>query len=111
LTAVGIALLLCLVIGLTQEPDSGTAASVGPPDIAGAMVGANHAKPLPNVRSVTALLALWQVFTPVLLALGLLARLVQGGLVRLVATESDADRRPSVPRSRARARRGPPALV
>ena len=108
LTAVGITLLLCLVIGLTQEPDSGTAASVGPPDIAGAMVGANHAKPLPSVRTLTDLLTLWQVFTPAVLALALLVQLVWGGLVRV---ESEADRRHSVAWSRARARRGPPALV
>ena len=107
LTTAAIALLLCLLIGLTQEPDSGTAVSLGPPDVAGATVGANHAKPLPKVTSLTDLLTVWRVLTPALLALGLLVRLVWGGLV---CVESDADRRASVVSSRAWARRGPPAL-
>lgn len=110
LTVVGIALLFGLLIGLTHEPDSGTAASVGAPDIAEATVGANHAKPLPRILSVADLLALWRVLTPALLALAL-ALAIRPMWVRIVRVETDDDRHPSVPWSLGRARRGPPALA
>lgn len=51
-------LMLGLLAGVCIEPDSGTAASVGPPDITGLSVGANHAKPLPRVPTTTDILRL-----------------------------------------------------
>jgi hypothetical protein len=108
LSVVGIALLFGLLIGLTHEPDSGTAASVGAPDLHAAMVGPNHAKPLPHVPTESDLLALWQVLTPTLIALLLLFRPTWAGFVRV---ERDPEPDPSVSWSLARARRGPPALA
>jgi hypothetical protein len=108
LTVVGIALLFGILIGLTHEPDSGTAASVGAPDIAGEIVGANHAKPLPRLVSVSDLLALWRLLTPTLLALALLFR---PAWVRVVRAEPDDDRRRSLRWSQACGRRGPPAFA
>lgn len=108
LTVIGVAVLFGLLLGLTHEPDSGTAASVGPPDVAGMTVGANYAKPLPRVVSLTDLLALWRVLTPTLLALALLFRPAWVGVVRV---DADGDRSPSVPWSVGRPRRGPPAIA
>jgi hypothetical protein len=105
----GIALLFLLLIGLTHEPDSGTAASVGARDVAEATVGANHAKPLPQPLSVSTLLVLWQVLVPVALALAALTALPGGGRSRAVRERVDARRR-SLAWSVDRARRGPPAV-
>jgi hypothetical protein len=110
LTMLAIALLFLLLIGLTHEPDSGTAASVGAPDVAEATVGSNHAKPLPRLMSVTALLVLWRVLVPVLAALAALVARQVGGR-RLVPLERVDVRRPSLAWSVDRARRGPPALA
>jgi hypothetical protein len=108
LAAIGIVLVLGIVIGLAHEPDLGTPVSVHRADISGAVVGADHAKPLPSVRSMTDLLALWRVFTPVLLALALL---LGSTWRRTLRTDPDRHWHPSVAWSLARARRGPPALV
>lgn len=70
---VGILLLLCLTTGICLEPDSGTAASVGAPDISGLSVGAYHAKTLPRIPTAADILLL---AAPVLLLAVLVQRLV-----------------------------------
>ncbi len=110
LTMLAIALLFLLLVGLTHEPDSGTAASVGAPDVAEATVGSNHAKPLPQLVSVVALLVLWGVLIPVVLALAVLVARWVGGR-RLVPLERVDVRRPSLAWSVDRSRRGPPVLA
>lgn len=98
-------LLFGLAIGLCLEPDSGTAASVGAPDVAGASVGANHAKPLPKIPVVSDLVRL----TPVLL-LAVLA-LHRAVWAEFTPAERHDELRPLPLRSTAAARRGPPALA
>jgi hypothetical protein len=103
--ALGVLLLVGLLVGLTLEPDSGTAASLGDPDVTGSTVGANHAKPLPRITTVAEIAR--TTFVAVYAAL-LLILLVQVGIVRVPL-------RTGTPRSldwaRLPARRGPPALV
>ncbi|HEY8523944.1 MAG TPA: hypothetical protein VIL48_03205 [Acidimicrobiales bacterium] len=110
LAIVSIALFTFLLVGLIQEPDSGTAASVGPPDVAEATVGPNIAKPLPRVLTASTLLALWRVLTPTVLALALLQLLV-GRPPAIHGRDEADDRDRSALRSVARQRRGPPAVV
>jgi hypothetical protein len=107
-TVVVLALLLGLSFGLAFEPDSGTQAGVGPPDVHGLVLGANHAKPLPNVPSVADLLGLLGLGVATFLALALAAPVVGQAAPR---AERDGDRHRSVFRSPARARRGPPAFA
>lgn len=101
------ALLVGIVVGLAAEPDSGTQASVGAPDVHGLVLGANHAKPLPNIISVGEMLGLLGLFTATLVALALLANRPER---RLVPVEDGTWHR-SVFRSLARARRGPPHVL
>jgi hypothetical protein len=101
-----IALLVGIAIGLAAEPDSGTQASLGAPDIHGLVLGANHGKPLPTVTSVAHLLCLLGLGTATLLTLALLAE-AAGPAGRLVTTADDTRHR-SVFRSLTRAQRGPP---
>jgi hypothetical protein len=100
---IGVVLLVSLVIGLALEPDSGTAAQVGPPDIAGASVGANHAKPLPRLPLPSDLLL-------TALATLLLAVLARHGTDWAGATLVQVEEAPPPDplRSRTRGRRGPP---
>jgi hypothetical protein len=51
-------LMLGLLAGVCIEPDSGTAASVGPPDMFGLSVCAQHAKPLPRLPTPADILLL-----------------------------------------------------
>jgi hypothetical protein len=108
LTVVAIALLFGVLVGLAYEPDVGTPVSVHRTDVAGAIVAADHAKPLPNVKSVSDMLAFWQVLTPTLIAVALFLWSAPLGGRRI---ETDGDRDPSTLWSLERARRGPPALV
>jgi hypothetical protein len=110
LALVGVVLVLGIVIGLAHEPDVGTPVSVHRSGIAGAVVGADHAKPVPAVRSVRDLLAQWRVLVPSLVALVLIVGPAWGWPFRR-EQDADRDRHPPVPRSLARARRGPPALA
>jgi hypothetical protein len=103
--ALGLLLFVGLLVGLTLEPDSGTAASLGLPDVTGATVGANHAKPLPRITTVTDVVRTSLLTLVVLLVLTQLSR---AGIVRV---ERDDDGRRSVLGSRRHALRGPPALV
>jgi hypothetical protein len=103
---IGIFLLAGLTLGLCMEPDSGTAASVGVPDIAGAIVGANHAKPLPRVPASSDLLRL--SIPAILVTVLAIQGAIWAGLVRI----ERRDPRPRAPwRSSSAARRGPPARV
>jgi hydrogenase/urease accessory protein HupE len=102
---VGFVLLFGLLIGLTCEPDSGTAASVGPPDVSGMALGANHAKPLPRVPSVEDLL---RTSVTALLVLVVLTRISQ---INTFDVARDDHRHRSVFRSLVRTRRGPPAPI
>jgi hypothetical protein len=105
-TIVAVALLIGLLAGIALEPDSGTAASVGPPDITGLSVGANHAKPLPKPLSVADIL---RSALPTVL---LMALLLQRPLWVSSASVGDDDALPRpVRRALARARRGPPATL
>lgn len=101
--AVGFVLLVALLVGLALEPDSGTAASVGAPDVVGDIVGANHPKPLPKLTSIEDVVAVTVGFTLILLVL---ASTVEVGTLR---PELRGDRRRLLLWARARARRGPPA--
>jgi hypothetical protein len=105
-TVVAILLLVGLSVGLCLEPDSGTAASVGPPDIAGLSVGANHAKPLPRLLTVTDILRL---SAPVLLLAILVLHLVLWTGATTVERIDPPPRR-SLP-GLVHARRGPPAFA
>jgi hypothetical protein len=100
------ALLVGIVVGLAAEPDSGTQASVGAPDVHGLVLGANHAKPLPTIISVAEMLGLLGLFTATLVGLALLANPER----RLVPVDDGPWHR-SVFRSLARARRGPPHVL
>ncbi len=103
---VGILLLLGLMAGLCLEPDSGTAASVGPPDITGQMVGANHAKPLPRLLSVTDILRL--AAPALLLVMLVLRHPVWSGYILVERADPPP---PGLLLGRAHARRGPPAFA
>jgi hypothetical protein len=103
---IGFLLLIGLLVGLTLEPDSGTAASVGPPDVTGDIVGANHAKPLPTVTTVAEVAR--TTAASVLVVLLLLTQLRGVSFLRVTR---DNDRQRSLLRSRVHARRGPPAPV
>jgi hypothetical protein len=106
-TLLVLALLLGITFGLAFEPDSGTQASVGAPDVHGLVLGANHAKPLPQVASVRQLLSIAGIGLAMALAV-----LIVADPRWAVATQVSADRRHrSVFRSPARARRGPPAFA
>jgi hypothetical protein len=104
-TLLVLALVLGISFGLAFEPDSGTQAGVGPPDVHGLVLGANHAKPLPTVAPMRQLLCL--------LGIGVAAALVAAALCRTpwrpVRAVVDDVRHRSVFRSSVRARRGPPA--
>ena len=104
-TLVAAMLLIGLLAGLAMEPDSGTAASVGPPDITGLSVGANHAKPLPKPPTVVDILVT-AMPTVLLIALPLTSAAI--GHTRV---EHDIPLHRSVRRALARARRGPPAIA
>lgn len=98
-------LLLGLAIGLCLEPDSGTAASIGAPDITQANVGPNHAKPLPKLPLASDVVRLVPVLMIAVLALH-----------RPIWAEFTLSERQDVPRleplrSTAAARRGPPTLA
>jgi len=98
-------LLIGFLVGVTMEPDSGTAASLGHTDVTGSTVGANHAKPLPRITSVDEVARVTVAFVVALV----LALLVQaGGLVRAPV---DTGMGRSLLRARVPARRGPPAPV
>lgn len=97
-------LFVGLLVGLTMEPDSGTAASLGRPDVTGATVGANHAKPLPRLLSVDEI-ARTAAF--VLAAVLVLATLVVAGTPPRAPRESGSSR--SLVWARVPARRGPPS--
>lgn len=97
-------LIFGLTIGLCLEPDSGTAAGLGAPDVAGASVGANHAKPLPEVPVVSDLVRL----LPVLL-LAVLALHLSVWAEFTPAKGHDEPRRPQ--RLTTAARRGPPVFA
>ena len=101
--AIGVLLLLGLLVGLTLEPDSGTAASLGAPDVTGVTVGANHAKPLPRIVTVVDVV---RTSVLVLVILLMLTQLRQVGIVR--ASRGD-DRHRSLLWAQVRALRGPPA--
>jgi hypothetical protein len=101
-----IALLVGIVIGLAAEPDSGTQASLGAPDIHGLVLGANHGKPLPTVTTVADLLGLLGLGTATLLTLALVA--AADRLPSPLVSHDDGARHRSVFRSPTRARRGPP---
>jgi hypothetical protein len=102
---VGVLLLVGLMVGLALEPDSGTAARVGRPDVTGTTVGANHAKPLPRVTTVTDVVRVSVLATIVLVLL-----LIQLRWVSIVREAPHGDRDRSRLRALVRARRGPPAL-
>jgi hypothetical protein len=102
----GVALLACLFVGLAYEPDSGTAASVGPAEYTDLLVGQNHAKPLPRVTTVSDLVRTLAPLTLLLVVLPVLT----AGFVALVALARD-DRHRTVLRSAVGAVRGPPALA
>lgn len=104
-TLLVLALVLGISFGLAFEPDSGTQASVGPPDVHGLVLGANHAKPLPAAAPMRQLLSL--------LGIGMAVALVTVALWRApwrpARAPADDARHRSVFRSPVRARRGPPA--
>lgn len=103
-TLLVLALVLGISFGLAFEPDSGTQASVGPPDVHGLMVGANHAKPLPSapMRQLLSLLGIG-------MAVALVAVALCRSPWRPARAPADDIRHRSVFRTSVRARRGPPA--
>jgi len=100
----GLLLLVGLVVGLTLEPDSGTAASLGHSDVTGATVGANHAKPLPRLLSVDEIARTVACSLVTVLVLVLLAQ--RGSVLRAPRAMGS---RQSLEWARIPARRGPPA--
>lgn len=104
--ALCVLLLVGLVIGLALEPDSGTAASLGRPDVTGSTVGANHAKPLPRITTVAEIARATVLTLIVILVLTLLMQV--GTMLRV-----PDDVRPLrlALWSRPATRRGPPALA
>jgi hypothetical protein len=103
--ALSFLLLVGLFVGLTLEPDSGTSASLGAPDVTGTTVGANHAKPLPRLTTVDDIARAAVLAVAVTLVLTLL--LQAGTLLR--APRDVGVRRLRVV-TRLPARRGSPAL-
>lgn len=103
--ALGLLLLVGLLVGLTLEPDSGTAASLGHPDVTGSTVGANHAKPLPRVTTVAEIARTTFVAVYTALLLILLAR------VSVVRTSRETGTPLTLDWARLPARRAPPALA
>lgn len=99
-------LLVGFLVGVAMEPDSGTAASLGRPDVTGSTVGANHAKPLPRITTVDQVAR--ATVLPFVVAL-VLALLVQAGT--LLRTVGDIGTGRSLLWARVPARRGPPALA
>jgi hypothetical protein len=102
---VAMLLLVGLAIGLCLEPDSGTAASFGAPEMTQANIGPNHAKPLPRIPLVSDVVRLVPVLLIAILALH-----------RPIWAEFTLAERHDVPRlqplrSTSAARRGPPAPV
>jgi hypothetical protein len=101
----GLLLLMGLLVGLTLEPDSGTAASLGRADVTAATVGANHAKPLPKILTVDEIARAAVISFVTILVLALLVQI--GTMPR---APRDVGARRSLAWARLPARRGPPAL-
>ncbi|HEY8544765.1 MAG TPA: hypothetical protein VIL36_06945 [Acidimicrobiales bacterium] len=97
-------LLLGLLVGITVEPDSGTPANLGRPDVTASTVGANHAKPLPSATSVDEIARTTIVTLVAGLLMALLGRAI--GILLRRPDDEESGRPPlgaGVP-----ARRGPP---
>jgi hypothetical protein len=99
----GFLLLVGLLVGLTLEPDSGTAASLGRADVTGATVGANHAKPLPKILTVDEIA---RVAAVSFVAILVLAVLVRAAILPRAPRATGISR--SLEWARVPARRGPP---
>lgn len=99
-------LLLGILVGLTLEPDSGTPASLGRPDVTGSTVGANHAKPLPRITTIDEIA---RVIVPSLVVILMLTSLMLVSAI-LRTTDEPGPRR-SLLWARIPTRRGPPALA
>lgn len=99
-------LFVGLLVGLTLEPDSGTHASLGRPDVTGTTVGANHAKPLPRITTVEEIA---RAIVPTLVVILVLMLLTLVGSIR--RTPDETRPRDSLLWARVPARRGPPAFV
>jgi hypothetical protein len=97
--------LVAVLLGLTYQPDIGTAADLNSVNVTDQVVGPNHAKPLPRVVTVVDIL---RTTTGVLVTLVLLAQLCWVAFTRVAPS---AHRHRSVFRSPVRVRRGPPALA
>lgn len=93
-----------IALGLTLEPDSGTAASLGAPDVTGSTVGANYAKPLPRITTVSEVVRV----TVVAFTFALLLQLLAQVSILLRTSDHDGAAR-SLLWARVPARRGPPA--
>lgn len=103
--ALGVALLLCVLLGVGADPGSGTATNLHPiSDVASQVVGEHHAKPLPRSGLVVVALVLLAVTSAVLvLPQVAAARRPVGGL------EDGAISGEQVCGRRGAPRRGPPA--
>jgi hypothetical protein len=97
------ALLLTLTVGLTLQPDDGTAMS-RPAGVGLKVDGANHAKPLPRVVSVHDLRPVLSVSVIILIALA-------AGAVQWLRRREDVPIVRFAVLARVIARRGPPALA
>jgi hypothetical protein len=102
-TFVVFALLLTLMVGLTLQPDDGTAMS-RPAGVGLKVDGANHAKPLPRIVSVHDLLPVLSVSVIVLIAMA-------AGAVLWLRRREDVAIVRSLVLARVIARRGPPVLA
>lgn len=103
--AVCFLLLIGLLVGITVEPDSGTQASLGHPDVTGTTVGANYPKPLPRITTVDQVAKATIARLVVILVMALLVQVIS-----ILRTPEDLGSRRSLLWARVPARRGPPAL-
>jgi hypothetical protein len=105
--ALGVALLLCVLLGVGADPGSGTATNLHPiSDVASQVVGEHHAKPLPRSGAVVVALVLLAVTAAALL---LLPQVAPTRCLPVGGPEGGAVSGDQVCGRRGAPRRGPPA--